>query len=437
VRASGASEPGAEVLVEDAIVDGDVAVRRGTARAAFAYPAFRRVYFGALLSNTGTWMQNVILGAFVYEQTGSATYVALITLAQLGPLLVLSILGGAIADRFDRRRVLILVSLEQLVFSFATAALVTVPEPNMAVLLGLVLAIGIGQAVFAPAFSALIPTLVDREDLAGAISLNSANMNLSRVIGPAIGGILFAKVGTSWVFAGNAVSYLFIIGALWGARLARPVAGADEGRLERLLGGFRVARQDPIVGRCLSTMVLFSFFCLPVAVLMPVVAHASLGIDERSAAYGFLYAAFGLGAVVGALSIGTFLVRRDLSKLVRIGLAGYAVTLTVFALLRDAAPAYPIAFLVGCCYFGTVTSLSTVLQQRLDDAVRGRVMALWIMAFGGMVPLGSLVAGPLSDQVGITAVLLAGAAIAAALVVFANLAPEREAAHESVVPPTA
>jgi predicted MFS family arabinose efflux permease len=170
---------------------------------------------------------------------------------------------------------------------------------------------------------------------------------------------------------------------------------------------------------------------------MPVVAHASLGIDERSAAYGFLYAAFGLGAVVGALSIGTFLVKRDLSKLVSIGLAGYAVTLTVFALLRDAAPAYPIAFLVGCCYFGTVTSLSTVLQQRLDDAVRGRVMALWIMAFGGMVPLGSLVAGPLSDQVGITAVLLAGAAIAAALVVFANLAPEREAAHESVVPPTA
>src|SRR5262245_5023807 len=103
---------GSEMLVEDAIVDGDLPIRRGTARAAIAYPTFRRVYIGSLLSNVGSWMQNVILGAFVYQQTGSASYVALIALAQLGPLLVLSMAGGAIADRFDRRTVLILVSIE-------------------------------------------------------------------------------------------------------------------------------------------------------------------------------------------------------------------------------------------------------------------------------------------------------------------------------------
>jgi predicted MFS family arabinose efflux permease len=426
--ADGVADADVDVLVEDALVDGDLPLRRGTARAAFRYPTFRRVYLGALLSNIGSWMQNVILGAFVYQQTGSASYVALITLAQLGPLLVLSMAGGAIADRFDRRTVLIAVSIEQLVFSLAIAALVTTPSPNIAVLLALVLAIGIGQAIYAPAYSALIPTLVDREDMAGAISLNSANMNLSRVIGPAIGGVLFAKIGASWVFAGNAVTYLFIIAALVGVRLPRPVVAAGESRLQRLLEGFRVARRDRVVGRCLTTMVLFSFFCLPIAVLMPVLAHDNLGIDEKTAAYGFLYASFGFGAVVGALSIGTILAGRDLSALARIGLAGFAVSLAAYALVRQPAAGYAVAFVVGCCYFGTVTSLSTVLQERLDDAVRGRVMALWIMAFGGTVPIGAIVAGPLSDVVGITPVLLAGAAVAAALVAFADVGTHRDAA---------
>ena len=417
-------ESGVELLVEDAIVDGDQPVRRGGARAAFAYPTFRRVYLGALLSNIGSWMQTVILGAFIYHQTGSATYVALGTLAQLGPLLLLSIPGGAIADRFDRRTVLVVVSIEQLAFSLAIAALVARPSPNMALLLGCILAIGIGQAVYAPAYSALIPTLVDRKDMAGAISLNSANMNLSRVIGPAIGGVLYAKVGASWVFVGNAVTYLFIIGALWGVRLPRAVVEIGESRVQRLLGGIRAARRDRVGSRCLTTMVLFSFFCLPIAVLMPVLAHADLGLDEDSVAYGLLYAAFGLGAVVGALSIGTFLVKRDLATLVRLGLAGYAVSLAAFGLIRQPALAYPVAFLVGVFYFGTVTSLSTVLQQRLDDSVRGRVMALWIMAFGGTVPLGAIVAGPLSDLVGITGVLLGGAGVAALLAAFGGVAPE-------------
>ena len=419
----GEIESGVELLVEDAIVDGDQPVRRGGARAAFSYPTFRRVYIGALLSNIGSWMQTVILGAFLYHQTGSATYVALGTLAQLGPLLLLSIPGGAIADRFDRRTVLVVVSVEQLAFSLAIAALVARASPNIALLLGCILAIGIGQSVYAPAYSALIPTLVERKDMAGAISLNSANMNLSRVIGPAIGGVLYAKVGASWVFVGNAVTYLFIIGALWGVRLPRAPVEAGESRVQRLLGGIRVARRDRVVSRSLTTMVLFSFFCLPIAVLMPVLAHVNLGLDEDSVAYGLLYAAFGLGAVVGALSIGTVLVERDLATLVRLGLAGFAVSLAAFGLIRQSAFAYPAAFVVGGCYFGTVTSLSTVLQQRLDDAVRGRVMALWIMAFGGTVPIGAIVAGPLSDLIGITGVLLGGAVVAALLAVVTKVGP--------------
>ncbi len=168
-------------------------------------------------------------------------------------------------------------------------------------------------------------------------------------------------------------------------------------------------------------MVVFSFFCLPIAVLMPVLAHNDLGIAENTVAYGLLYATFGAGAVVGALSIGTFLAGRSLERMVRVGLAGFALTMTVFGLLRAAAPAYPVAFLLGLFYFATVTSLATVLQNRLDDAVRGRVMALWVMAFGGTVPLGAIVAGPLSGTIGIGPVVLGGAAVAAALAFVTDL----------------
>ena len=154
---------------------------------------------------------------------------------------------------------------------------------------------------------------------------------------------------------------------------------------------------------------------------MPVLAHNDLGIGPDTIAYGLLYASFGAGAVVGALSIGTFLARQELEGVVRIGLGGFAVALAVFGLLRSPGPAYPVAFILGLFYFATVTSLATVLQRRLQDSVRGRVMALWAMAFGGTVPLGAIAAGPLSGRFGISAVVVAGAVVAAGLVFFADL----------------
>jgi MFS family permease len=177
--------------MEDAVVDGDRTVAVGTAGAALRYPVFRRVFLGALLSNIGTWMQNVILGAFVFEQTRSSTYVELISLAQLGPALLLSMPAGAIADRFDRRTILIVVSIDQALGALAISWIVLSPHPSIGFLMTAVVAIGIGQAVYAPTFSALVPNLVERHDLGGAISLNSVNMNPSRVIGPALGGILW------------------------------------------------------------------------------------------------------------------------------------------------------------------------------------------------------------------------------------------------------
>ena len=135
---------------------------------------------------------------------------------------------------------------------------------------------------------------------------------------------------------------------------------------------------------------------------MPVLAAVNFGIEPKSGAYGLLYACFGLGAVIGALSIGTFLAGQSLETIVRLGLGGFSVALTAFALLRNPGPAYPTAVIVGFCYFATVTSLATVLQKRLDDRVRGRVMAIWVMAFGGAVAVGGLVAGPIIDWTSVT-----------------------------------
>jgi predicted MFS family arabinose efflux permease len=416
--------PGVSVEdAEDALLEGDRTIATGTARAALAYPVFRTVYIGSLLSNIGSWMQNVVTAAFAYDLTRDPTVVSIVSFSQLGALLLLSLVGGALADRFDRKMLLILVSIEQAFFSLVLAWIARGSEPSIAGLVLVTAAIGIGQAIYAPTYSALLPILVKKRDLAGAVSLNSANMNLSRVVGPAIGAFAYAKVGASWVFVANALTYAFIIGALLMVKLppAAPRADGEETGLKRVVEGFKVAANDRVIKRCLVTMATFSLLALPFVVQMPTLAAVNFGIEPKSFAYGLLYAAFGLGALIGALSIGTFLAGHSLETIVRLGLGGFSLALATFALLRNSAPAYPMAIIVGFCYFATVTSLSTVLQKRLDDSVRGRVMAIWVMAFGGAVAIGGLIAGPVIEWTSVTAVTLFGAVVAALLIFYADL----------------
>lgn len=409
--------------------------RGGTARAALRHPTFRRVYFGSLASNVGSWMQNVVLGAFAFALTGSPFFVSLVTFAQLGPLLLLSLVGGTLADIVDRRRMIIAVAIEQGLLSLVLAVVVAAPEPSEIAILAVVFFIGVGQALYAPAFSSVMPTLVDREDLPGAVSLQSANMNASRVVGPAIGSLLYASVGASWVFVVNAGTYLAIIWAVWFVRFP-PVSKAGRGQgdptgFARLIGGFTVARHSRPIGRSLLTMALFSFFCLPFVAQMPTIATENLGLDPKSTTYGLLYAVFGLGALAGALSIGTVLAGRPLERVARFGMAGFSVMLAAFALVRAPAPAFPIILLLGFTYFATVTSLSSIVQQKVDDATRGRVMALWIMAFGGTVPLGALAFGPLIEATSMTAVMLVGVVVSAFLVWFVDVRDRDAASPEA------
>jgi MFS family permease len=414
-------DPSAEEAT-DALVDGDQPLSTGTAVAALRHRDFRVVWTGTFASNIGTRMQNVLLGAFALELTGDASYVGLVFFAQLGPLLFLAPLGGTLADILDRRKLLIWMQLEQVVFSVLLAFLAVADHPNKWAIFFCVLAIGIGNALSGPAISALLPTLVPREDLPGAVSLQSVQMNLSRVIGPAIGAPLYAKFGVGTVFGLNALTYVFAIASLLVAKYpARIVRSVTETGLTRFLSGFKLAAADPLIRRILITMVTFSFFSLTFVGLMPEIAKTNLGIGPKNEVYGFLYATFGLGAALGAVTVGTYLAHRSKAKIARRSLVAFAVLLTAFALVRNAGAAFPVAFVLGFVYFMTITSLSISLQSHLDDAIRGRIMALWIMAFGGVVPLGVLAGGVLVDFISITSVMLIGAAFALGLAWYCDL----------------
>jgi MFS family permease len=421
---------------EDALVDADRPFVIGNAAAVLRDRTFRTIFFGAFASNIGSWMQNAVLMGYAFSLTKSATFVGIIVACQLAPSLFLSIIGGLISDLVDRRALLIIVSLEQLAFSFGLAAITRTSDPSRTGIVLMVLAVGLGQAIYAPAYSALLPSLVARENLPAAISLNSAQMNGSRVVGPAIGGVLLHLVGPSWVFAGNALTYLVIIAALLAIQLPPRVGFTSEGTrgLRQLTVGLRVARADRVVGRCLVTIFLFSAFALTFVGQLSVVAEENFGIKADSAGYGLLYATFGVGALCGALSIGTLLAHQPRPRMVRIGMFGYAVVLAVFAVLRAPVAAYPVVAILGFFYFAMITSLLTTLQERLDDSVRGRVMALWIMGFGGTVGLGNLIAGRIIDATSVSAVLLVNSLVALVLTWYADVRTPADAPALAVNP---
>lgn len=408
--------------VVDAVVDGDRSFSPGTAQAALAHRDFRIVWGGTFASNVGTWMQNVLLGAYALQLTGDPGYVGILFFAQLGPLLFLGTLGGVLADVVDRRRLLVLMQLEQLIFSVLLAFIALSDNPSKVAIFFCVLAIGVGNAFSAPGLGAILPTLVPHEDLPGAVSLQSVQMNLSRVIGPAIGAPLFAAFGAATVFGINALTYGFAVVALVVANYpTRNEQPMHERGFARLLSGFRIAAHDQLIRRVLVVLTAFSFFSLAFVGLMPVLANDNLGIGPRTTQYGLLYATFGLGAALGAVSIGTLFAGYSKPRIVQIALGAFAVLLAIFALERGPATAFPTIFVLAFAYFCVITSLSTVLQQHLANSVRGRIMALWIMAFGGTVPIGVLIGGYAVGPLGITGVVLIGAAAAAVLAFYADL----------------
>ena len=383
-------------------------------------------------SNIGSWMQNVVLPVYVLDRTGSTTLVGLVAFAQLGPLLFLSIPAGVIADRFDRRKWLIAMQLVQLSFSALLAPLVAADAPLWSIF-AVAFGVGAGNALNSPAWSAMLPTLVTLKDLPGAVSLNSAMINGSRVVGPIL-VVLLRSGGASIaeIFIINAVTYLFVVFALVRTKVPvhdRPASHVTGWR--QLSSGLEIARGNKVIRRLLLTLFTFSLISLVFIGFFPAVARESFGVERGSTKYEWLYATWGFGACMGGLAIGTVFVRWDKRRLIRVGFLAFAVTLTGFALARTMWQALLTGALLGFAYFGTTTSMATVLQTRLAHNERGRVMALWFMAFGGTVPLGNLAFASLFDAIGARWLLLIGAAWALLLAKWCNVAQLDRSAHEA------
>ncbi len=393
--------------------------RPGSPRAAFAHTAFRWVFLGAFASNIGTWMQNVALLAFADHLSHHASYVGLVTLAQLGPMLVLSPFGGALADVVNRKTIMISAAAVQLILSLGLAAVAAGDHPSKLAVVLCALGIGIASSANGPAAAATLPALVGRADIAGAVSLNSAQMNASRVVGPLLAAIAFLHRPTN-VFVVNAATYLFVIAALLLVDFdGRPNHTHTETPLQRLAGGLHAARLDPVMRRALVTVAIYSLCSLAYIYQMKGFARSNLHLPDSR--FGLLFSSFGLGAAIGAVAVGTVLSQLSRTLVTRVGLTGFGVTLAIFALLRSPGPAYPVVAATGFFYFLVITALSTALQQAVDDEVRGRVMGLWMMGWAGLVPVGTYLAGLVIDDIGHRPVMLFGAAVALALVGYANL----------------
>ena len=391
----------------------------GSAAAALSNPLFRRLWLGAFASGIGTWMQSVVLGSFVYKLTQSgghpSTYVGLIFMASLAPILLFGMVGGFLADRLRRGPWLMILQAEQGVFSLVLAAIVHwAKRPNFWALFGCVAAVGIGNALNGPAWNSVIPSVVGRRDLPGALSLNATMINGSRVIGPAIAGIMYPIVGASWIFIANAVTYAFVIVAVASVEVPDlpPPVGT---RSERFLGGLNYAREHPLVRHCLTLIAMLSLVSLPFVSLFPSIAERSLHLATKSATYGWLYATFGCGAMLGSLAMGTLLTHADKRLITRWGLVGLGGMIVGFGWLGSVPPAFPLVFVLGLFYFGSTTALMTVLQSALEDNVRGRIMALWMMGFGGTVAISAPLFGLLFDYLGGRFVLTFGGLCAVAL----------------------
>ncbi len=395
--------------------------QRGSARAALGVRDFRLVWFGSLGSYTGTWMQNVVLPAYVYHRTGKASIVGLLIFAQLGPLLFLSIPAGVIADRFDRKKWLVAMQIVQLSFSFALATL-ALGNPPIWALFAAAFGVGIGNALNAPAWSAMLPSLVDPQHLSGAIALNSTVINGSRVIGPIIVAV-FSQWGvtTAQFFYINATTYLFVIFALLNVHVPRFTPDPTQG-WRRFTVGLTIARDRPVVRRLIVSLAAFSLLSLPYVGLFPAVAKLTFNIDESGTTYEWLYATWGLGACLGGLAVGTVFSHVDMRRLIQWGFAAFSVSMFFFALSQSPVPAFVSGFFLGFAYFFTTTSMMTVVQMRLEPEVRGRVLALWFMAFGGLIPLGNMIFGPLIDRYGSRGMLMIGSATALFLAWHCNIA---------------
>lgn len=377
----------------------------------FAYRDFALAFFGALLSNVGSWMQIVALGWIVYDLTASSQALGFVNALSGLPVTFLAVVAGALADHLDRRILLIIAQVALMAQAIALGVLNQTGHISMTWIYGLVLAGGVFQALTSPAWQALTPELVPPQVLMNAVALNSAQFNAARFLGPVAGGAVFAVLGVTAVFYVNAASFVFVIAALAIIRtrqqqLRRTRTGSAR---EVLLGGIRYAHEHPHIAWLLLSAATLTTFGMPFAPLLPALSKSVLGLRETG--YSLLMAANGAGALTSALVVATLSRRIRREHIIRIGYLAMGIGLVILATSRNPYLSAVVLFALGAAFLAIVSSINTSLQLASDPHVRGRVMALFVMAFMGMMPVGAAVFGWLAQRIGLEIAIAIGGAI--------------------------
>jgi MFS family permease len=359
---------------------------------------FQLFFGGQLISLVGTWMQSVAQAWLVYRLTGSSLLLGIVAFASQIPIFLLSPVGGTVADRYNRHRVVIATQTTSMVLAAILAALTLGHWINVWELIVLASSLGVVNAFDIPARQSFLVEMVGREDLMNAIALNSSMFNGARVIGPAIAGILVASIGEGWCFFANAVSFIAVITGLLMMKIAPRKREPHASMTEHIAEGFRFAQRTTPVRNLLYLVGLISLAGVPYTVLMPIFADRIL--HGGAWGLGLLMGSTGVGAMVGALTLASRTGVRGLGRIAAFSAAGFGVSLVIFAFSRNFIFSLIILVPTGFALMTQMACANTLIQAMVPDRLRGRMMALYSMMFMGMAPLGGLFGGIAADWIG-------------------------------------
>ncbi len=378
--------------------------------AALKHRNFRLFFFGQLISLIGTWMQNTAQSWLVYQLTNSKLMLGIVAAASSAPMLLFSLWGGSLADRHPKRSVLVVTQSAMMALAFVFAALVWTGLVQPWHILVLASLGGVAMAFDMPARQAFMVEMTSREDLLNAVSLNSSIVNGARVIGPAVAGFLMAQAGVGTCFFLNGLSFVAVLAGLLLMRLPaviRPVEPAST--WQHALEGFAYVIRHRRVRTLLLLFSVVGVFGWSYSVLLPAFATDLLHVGSRE--YGGLLSANGVGALCGALAVAAFGNRVHRRLLIFGGLGLFSLMLLLLSLTRDY---YLALFFLAVAGWGMLLYFSTTntsIQISVDDGMRGRVMGIWALVFGGMMPVGGLEAGLLSHWLGVPWAVAIGAMV--------------------------
>ena len=391
---------------------------------------YRLFFTGQLVSVIGTWMQNIALAWLVVELTRSPLAVGLLAFCRFIPFTVFGLFAGVVADRIDNRKLVIGTQAVSMAFSAILAVLVLTGPPPLWLIYVLAVLSSTALVFDAPGRHALTFQLVGREELPNAVALNSSLFNASRVVGPALAGVLIAAFGVGVCFAVNAISFLAVLASLLLMRPAELVPLIREGAPPTMMRGIReglsYVRRTPQARLVLAIVAVVSTVGFNFHVILPLLASETLDAGPR--VFGILSACFGAGALVGAL-LSAALGRASWKVLVA-GTGGFSLSLLALAPVTTIWPAAVLLFVTGACFSLWTANANTILQLGAPDGLRGRVVSIYLWAFAGLAPLGGLLAGWLTDVGGtqLSFAVAGGTGLAMTLLAGRQLKLRRDAA---------